>query len=86
MKLIKEYAWDDVTTLEHEDFFPEINEWAYNNNLVVGGWLVFPVGTKFTEVTSDNYYKFYNVTLPNGNSFTEFPISYMLMDEFEACI
>ena len=47
---------------------------------------MFPVETKFTEVTSDNYYKFYNVTLPNGNSFTEFPISYMLMDEFEDCI
>lgn len=86
MKLRREYFWDDITTMEHEDFFPEIDEWAYKNGIVQSGQLIFPVDTEFTPVDSDNYYKFFNVTLPNGNTFEGVPINYSLYDEFEECL
>ena len=86
MKLVKEYFWNTIITLEHRDFFPEINDWAYENNLVHNGDLIFPVGTEFKWVDSGNYYKFFDVTLPNGNTFDMVPINDMLYDEFEECI
>lgn len=86
MKLRKEYFWDNICSDEHEDFFPEIDEWAYENNIVKCGDLIFPVGTEFVKTDSDMYFTFFDVTLPNGNKFEGMPINNYIYDEFEECL
>ena len=87
MKLIKDYAWDNITTVEHKDLFPEVDNWAYENALVQNGWLTFPKGTDFEKQNGDIYFSFFNITLPNGNTFKGLPISKdpYLMNVFTSC-
>lgn len=85
MKIVKDYFWDNLMTMEHRDFFPEIDEWANENKIVQCGDLIFPVGTDFSKQGGDNYYVFFNVTLPNGNTFNNVPVNLSLIDELIDC-
>lgn len=86
MLLRKNYFYDNITTTQHRDFFPQIDKWAYKNNLVQDGNLIFPVGTKFVKTNEDMYYCFFTVILPNKKCFKHVPVSWELYEELEECI